>query len=173
MSAYRAIASKIKCQESIIDALIDRVVQLRRARLGETRFASERDEIIADARQLVAKAVECYEAPVNLFGYQGDMRKQTAHVVARADFVNLHLGGGASNDLGFLRRDDGTFEAIVSDYDSNRWWNNAAPRFWQAAAAHSAERDALAEGYQLHRSEVDGNIRLEVVMAGSSNGAGW
>jgi hypothetical protein len=178
MSAYRTHASKVTCGEAIIEALVDRVVQRRRARMGEARFAKEQDEVVADARKLVAQAIETYEHPVNLVGYQGDTRTQEAHIIARASFVNHHLGGGASNDVGFLRADDGSYEAIVSDYDESAWWGSAAPRFWQAAMAHEAERNALAAGYQLHRTEVDGNIRLEAVMAGtaagsSHGGAGW
>ena len=47
-----------------------------------------------------------------LFGYHGDRRRETAELVVR----RAHLTG-ASNDLGFARRPDGGYVAIVSEYD--------------------------------------------------------
>ncbi len=178
MSAYRVHKSKVVNPDAIIEGIVDRVVQQRRRRMGTQRFEAECDEVWADARKLVADAIEVYQAPVNLIGYQGDRRDQQAHIIARKEFVNVHLGGGASNDVGWLRADDGSYEAIVSDYDESAWWGSASPRFWQAAMCEQAVGLAQAEGYQLHKSEVDGNIQLEGVMAGtaagsSHGGAGW
>ena len=56
--------------------------------------------------------IEVHEKPQNLYGYQGDKRGQTANIIIRRQHV-----GGSSNDLGFLRKSDGTYEAIVSDFD--------------------------------------------------------
>lgn len=53
--------------------------------------------------------------PAHLVGYQGDTRKDTADIIVRRQYV-----GGASNDLGFKRAADGTYQAIISDYDSRR-----------------------------------------------------
>ncbi len=56
--------------------------------------------------------IEIHEDAVNLQGYQGDTRSQKANIIIRRRNV-----GGASNDIGFVRLEDGTYEAIVSDYD--------------------------------------------------------
>jgi hypothetical protein len=56
--------------------------------------------------------VEVHDKPVNLFGYQNDKRNDVAEVVLRRAAV-----GGASNDIGFKLQEDGTFGAIISEYD--------------------------------------------------------
>jgi len=48
----------------------------------------------------------------HLEGYHGDKRVQTAEIILKRREV-----GGASNDVGFKKQADGTFTAIISDYD--------------------------------------------------------
>ena len=181
MSAYRVHDSKITSVAALKAALVDRIVQIKRHK-HETYRTSASDDLIdewtAEAEALIEEAVEVYHEPVNLQGYQNDGRPEVAHVICRKALVNAHLGGGASNDVGFLRQEDGSFQAIISDYDNSRWWGNAAPRFWQAAMASEAETAALAAGYQLHRSEENGNIKLVAAMVSTSGSsshgnAGW
>ena len=52
------------------------------------------------------------EKPQHLEGYRGDERTQKAEIIIPRKQV-----GGASNDVGFKRNENGTFTAIVSDYD--------------------------------------------------------
>ena len=52
------------------------------------------------------------EKPQHLEGYHGDERQQTAEIVIKRREV-----GGASNDVGFRKNLDGTYTAIISDYD--------------------------------------------------------
>lgn len=56
--------------------------------------------------------VEVHKDAVHLYGYHGDRREQTAHVIIRRNHV-----GSAANDIGFVK-EDGKFQAIISDYDS-------------------------------------------------------
>ena len=56
-----------------------------------------------------------HEEAVNLIGYHGDTRPERANVIVRRRYI-----GTAANDLGFVRESDGTFSAIVSDYDSHK-----------------------------------------------------
>ncbi|MEK6718292.1 MAG: DUF1257 domain-containing protein, partial [candidate division NC10 bacterium] len=56
--------------------------------------------------------IEVHAAPVPLYGYQGDERPERGEVVIRREFV-----GEASNDIGFARQPDGTYLAIISEYD--------------------------------------------------------
>ena len=60
--------------------------------------------------------VEVHEARANLYGYQGDKREDTAHVIIRRKHV-----GYLSNDIGFVRKSDGSWDAIISDYDRARY----------------------------------------------------
>ena len=48
----------------------------------------------------------------NLYGYRGDKRKQKAHIIVRRQHV-----GAAANDVGFLRKSDGKYEMIISEFD--------------------------------------------------------
>jgi Protein of unknown function (DUF1257) len=60
--------------------------------------------------------IENHEKGSNLYGYQNDRRQQTAHVIIRRNHV-----GSSSNDMGFVKQDDGTYQAIISDFDSSHY----------------------------------------------------
>lgn len=75
-----------------------------------------------DPVALVAALVECgfpedqievHDQPVALYGYQGDVRLQTAHIVIRRQ----HVGSGA-NDVGWERQPDGTYRGWISEFDA-------------------------------------------------------
>jgi hypothetical protein len=86
MSEFVECETKIKDRKALIEALIE--------------MGWRKDQI------------EVHDTPQHLYGYQGDKRSQTAHVIIRKQHV-----GSSSNDIGFLRKSDGTFEAIISEYD--------------------------------------------------------
>ena len=52
-----------------------------------------------------------------LYGYRGDRRAETAEIVVRRDYV-----GSASNDLGFVRTDQG-YVPVISEYDQSTLHN--------------------------------------------------
>lgn len=62
-----------------------------------------------------AAKVEVHATPVNLVGYRGDARAQTANIVIRRQYI-----GSASNDVGFLASATG-YQAFVSGYDHPRF----------------------------------------------------
>jgi Txe/YoeB family toxin of Txe-Axe toxin-antitoxin module len=51
-----------------------------------------------------------------LEGYQGDKRKQKAHIIIPRDQV-----GGSSNDIGFEKGADGKIVAHISDFDKSHY----------------------------------------------------
>lgn len=55
---------------------------------------------------------EVHAEATNLRGYAGDTRKQKANVIIRKEVI-----GGASNDIGFLKKKDGTYDLFISEYD--------------------------------------------------------
>jgi hypothetical protein len=63
--------------------------------------------------------IETHEKAANLYGYQSDRREQKANIIIRRNHV-----GGFSNDLGFVKTADGTYQAIISDYDSSHYNKN-------------------------------------------------
>lgn len=56
--------------------------------------------------------IEVHDEAQHLYGYLGDRRKQKANVIIRRQHI-----GGSSNDIGFLKRPDGSYEAVISEYD--------------------------------------------------------
>jgi hypothetical protein len=60
--------------------------------------------------------VEIYKEAQHLYGYQGDVREQTAHVILRRKYV-----GNCSNDIGFEKLADGRYHAHISEFDSKRY----------------------------------------------------
>ncbi len=103
--------------------------------------------------------IEVHDQPQHLYGFEGDLRPQVAEVVIRRHYI-----GGASNDIGFQRQDDGRFEAIISEYDQHRfngdWLNTLTQRY----GYHQLLQTAAEQGFTLEQQEVlaDGTIRLVV-----------
>ena len=79
--------------------------------------------------------VEVHEKATNLHGYQGDVRADVAEIIIRRKYV-----GGASNDMGFKKNADGTYGAIISEYDSRRY--NAA---WLGKLSAAYARNGIIE----------------------------
>jgi hypothetical protein len=146
MSAYRVHESQIRLQDAILAAISDRICQYKG--LSES-----------EANGLVKENIEIHNKPQKLRGYQGDEREQKANIICPQDFVNEYLGGDASNDLGFIKKDN-KYQAIVSDYDETTWWSKSAPRFWQSAQAFEAVKAAKLQGYAVKKTEENGLIKL-------------
>ena len=93
---------------------------------------------------------EVGDAPLPLYGYHGDRRPEQAHVVIRRREV-----GPSSNDVGFLELEDGSFEAVVSEFDRRRGWGaDRLARVAQLAGVHADL--AVAAGLGLVAERVDG-----------------
>jgi hypothetical protein len=76
---------------------------------------NDRDCLIEALRVMGYDEVEVHEDAVNLIGYRGDTRLERANVIVRRRYIDT-----AANDLGFVKEQDGTYSAIVSDYDSHK-----------------------------------------------------
>lgn len=87
-----------------------------------------KDALVKALGDLGFKEVEVYRKPNCLYGYQGDKRTETAEVIVRREHI-----GTLSNDIGFKRGNDGTFQAIISEYDrtkySETWLQDLADRY--------------------------------------------
>lgn len=94
--------------------------------------------------------VEVHEQAQHLRGFMGDVRKHTAEVIIRRKYV-----GQASNDIGFKKQPDGTYDAVISSYDrhkySQEWLNRLAQRY----AYHVTREKLEAQGFAL----VEENVR--------------
>lgn len=86
----------------------------------------------------------------HLYGYQGDKRSQKANIIVRRKVI-----GGASNDIGFIRKADGTYEAIISEYDKgrhNKAWMKTLEKHYNANVIIKKNK---AKGYEF-KKEVKG-----------------
>ncbi len=131
MSHFTCIKTQIKIQEALVQALADVGFQ----------------------------TVEVHETAQHLYGYQGDIRPQTAEVIIRREYI-----GQDSNDIGFKRQEDGNFEAIISEYDrhkySQEWLNGLTQRY----GYHALMATAPTQGFSIEEEETleDGTIRVVV-----------
>ncbi|YAF99481.1 MAG: DUF1257 domain-containing protein (plasmid) [Nodularia sp. CChRGM 3473] len=66
---------------------------------------------LVEALQRFGFYPQIHNQPVNLYGYQGDKREQTAHIIVPRNQISP-----SSNDLGFYW--NGTeYECLISEYD--------------------------------------------------------
>jgi hypothetical protein len=84
--------------------------------------------------------IEVHSEAVALFGYQGDKRAETSEIVIRRQHVGL-----ASNDLGFKRAADGTYQAVISEYDGRHGYDEA----WLTRVVDGYNRERIIQECQL------------------------
>lgn len=103
--------------------------------------------------------IEVHETPQHLIGYGGDRRSQTAHIIIRQKHV-----GSASNDIGFVKKEDGTYEAIISAYDSSKYGSKFMGRLKGSYAFHKLRREQESRGRKVSRTRCpNGRQRVEIV----------
>jgi hypothetical protein len=117
-------------------------------------------ELLVQALAAVGfRTVETHDTPQTLYGYQGDARPERAEVIVRRRHI-----GSASNDIGFRLREDGTFEAIISEYDRTRydqaWLTKLARSYGHAAALRYAQDN----GFEVSSDTVEQNGERRLVL---------
>ncbi|RLC88989.1 MAG: hypothetical protein DRJ03_00065 [Chloroflexi bacterium] len=117
-------------------------------------------DALMETSKWTAAQIEVHETPQNLFGYHGDKRSQKAHIIIRRQHV-----GGASNDLGFVKSENGNYKAIVSEYDSRRYGKDWVGRLTGNYAYHKVRREQEARGRHVSRERCP-NGRQRVVVTG-------
>jgi hypothetical protein len=115
------------------------------------------DSLVKALADLGFKTVERYEIAQNLYGYEGDARSQTAEVIVRRQFI-----GEISNDIGFKRQPDGTFEAVISEFDRLKYSQSWLNRLTQRYAYHALVTHAPSQGFAIESEETleDGTLRV-------------
>jgi len=112
-----------------------------------------------------------HQEAVSLYGYQGDVRSQKAHVIIRRKHI-----GTAANDVGWERQTDGTYRAWISEFDSgigaykhrgkqarfNRAMQN---KLKQEYSVEVITRQQRARGRSVERQRLP-NGALQVVISG-------
>jgi hypothetical protein len=106
-----------------------------------------------------AGKVQVYDEPVRLHGYRGDQRRQRAEVVIPRRYV-----GRASNDIGFRRNDEGTFDAIISDYDKRKYSQEWLGKLTQRYAYHAAIHTLHEQGFAVVEESKETNGQLCITL---------
>lgn len=108
------------------------------------------------------KEVEQHAEPQNLVGYQNDKREQKAEIIIRKKHV-----GSSSNDIGFQKQSDGTYKAIISQFDKGRYndaWMADLKKLYAEKKIHQV---AKRNGMQFigKKQGVNGSFRLNFTKA--------
>lgn len=102
--------------------------------------------------------IEVHDVPQHLVGYKGDVRQQVANVIIRRQFVP-----GASNDVGFVKQEDGTYQAIISEYDRSKYTDAWLGQLTASYAFHATKREMERRGRRVTRERLpNGHQRLYV-----------
>jgi hypothetical protein len=99
--------------------------------------------------------VEQHSEAEALVGYEGSKRAQQAEIIVRRKHI-----GRASNDIGFARRGDGTFEAIISGYDRRRFGQPWLDRLTHAYSRQATLKFAAEHGYTVEEHTERGQTRI-------------
>lgn len=104
--------------------------------------------------------IEHHATPQQLVGYHGDKRQDTAEIIIRRKYV-----GNASNDLGFKKQADGTYKAIISQYDSYRhneaWMTDLKKRYAEKKIKKVAKANNLT--FLSKKVNADGSYKMQFV----------
>jgi len=112
------------------------------------------DALIAALHEMGYKTIEVGHN-ISLYGYHGDRRAETADVVIRRKYVRV-----AANDIGFRKQEDGTFKAIVSQYDLGQD-PHFVEKVVELASIHNTMLTAQKEGWTCKRIQnKDGETEL-------------
>ena len=115
------------------------------------------DALVAALADVGYGNVEVHDLSQPLYGYQGDMRPERAHVIVRRKHV-----GEASNDIGFERQPEGEYRAWISEFDRHthdeRWLGQVTARH----AYHLTQKTLTRQGFNLvdEHNEHDGTVRM-------------
>lgn len=104
--------------------------------------------------------IEIHSDPQHLFGYHGDQRAEVAHIIIR----RAHVGSNA-NDIGFVKKDDGTYEAIISEFDSHKYCAQWIGKLKGHYAFRVVEKEMLAYGRTVSRVR-QANDHQRIVVTG-------
>jgi Protein of unknown function (DUF1257). len=121
----------------------------------------DRDLLCQALQKMGFDTVELHDTPQPLYGYEGDMRPERAEVIVRRQFI-----GELSNDIGFQKQKDGSYSAIISDFDrwqyDQQWLGKLGQCYGYLALLKSAQEQGLT--VDVAETLADGTIRL--VLAG-------
>jgi len=119
----------------------------------------DREALIKSLQDLGFKEVEVHDTAQHLYGYQGDQRSQTAEVIIRRRYI-----GRASNDIGFKLDQNGTYTAVISEYDRSKYGQEWLNQLSQRYAYQVARSKLTQQGFNLVSEETQQDGRIHLVL---------
>jgi hypothetical protein len=101
-------------------------------------------DTLLEALELLGLKTDVFVEPRHLFGYRGDQRQETAHIVVSREELNNKFTG-ASNDIGFLWNGE-KYDFIISEYDKK---SKVDQRVIQAYVKVALEKALAKQGYKI------------------------
>lgn len=136
MSRYCKVRTEFKDTEALLDALME-------------------------TGSWTKEQIEVHSIPQHLCGYQGDQRKETAHIIIRRKHI-----GRASNDIGFVKEEDGNYKAIISQHDSGRYGSRWNGQLKGNYAFHKLRREQEGRGRRVSRTRCQRTGKQTVEITG-------
>ena len=114
---------------------------------------------LQETKNWTKEQIEIHAEPQTLYGHHGDARKEDAHIIIRRKNI-----GSASNDIGFLRNPDGTYQAIISEYDKRQGYGDKfIAQLKQNYAYHTIKSQQELRGRSVHREKFkNGKQRITI-----------
>lgn len=101
--------------------------------------------------------VEVHNNLVTLTGYDAGANKR-ANIIIRKDVVKKTFHNNGWNDIGFERKEDGTYDLHADPAD---WKTESRDKVMQAYAENVATRELRSEGYLVKRELLkNGEVRI-------------
>lgn len=114
-------------------------------------------DCLKDALKEMGYVFEEHEIAQKLHGYQGDQREQLGHIIVRRKHV-----GAASNDVGFLKKPNGKYDLVISDYDTRVHGTKFKEDLKQLYGKHKLVKQVKKMGYSIKSQKVDEQGRIKI-----------
>ena len=143
MSAFKAIATKFRRIDCLVDAL--------------SKVKKEWAGVLSDKKNIDPAG------KIHLQGYQGDdraVKPVTDKNYAPPCVIRIprHSVGSASNDIGFAMGADGNLELYVSDYDKGTYGVDFVHSLTQVYGLNEGTQDAMVEGAEVDPAHNGGQM---------------
>jgi hypothetical protein len=116
-------------------------------------------DVIRESLEELGYTFEYHIDPKNLVGYSGDIRQQKANFIIRKKFIS-----SASNDIGFLKKANGKYELIISEYDQACTHGKIfTQKFKQIYSSKQSIRLLKKKGYKVKHKKVEEDGTIEIV----------
>ena len=103
---------------------------------------NDQECLLAALAEAGYKTVEVHAEAQQLTGYHGDLRPERANIIIRRQHI-----GSASNDIGFVKGENGKYTAIISDFDKGKhdekWLTGLKKKYAEKRAAKEAKKRGL------------------------------